>query len=309
MVAAPPPPVIAGASASPLCRGGGIPYPQAAVTTGGGAIWVACRDNGTLVRLRTKDGRVTRTIRLAGLRPWSVAFAGGRLWVIDRDLPLVAEVDPARARVAKRIALTDLPDVVAAAAGGIWIGYERSGAARVDLATRTATDVVAGDGVSGFASDGVSVWIVSHRDNRIHRVDRAGQVELLSTTLAPTTTAAAEHIAFAAGSLWVTGRGLDLLNVDPLSGAVRGTTEVGAAGIVVVASAGRLFVPIYTATGARRGDPLLLAVKTVDPARGRVTATLPAKGRILYAGLAPLGTRWAIADTIGGRLFRLRRAG
>ena len=190
MVAAlPPPPTLAGATVSAVCRGGGIPYPQAAIAAGGGVTWVACRDRGTIVRIRTADGRVTRTIALRGLRPWSLAVAAGRVWVIAREEPLLAEVDPLRGRVTRRIPLSDLPDAVAATGGSIWIGYEHTGAARVDVLTRKVRPVTAGDGVSAFASDGESVWIVSHRDNRIHRVARDGSVELLPGPLAPTSTA------------------------------------------------------------------------------------------------------------------------
>ena len=249
---------------------------------------------------------MTRTIALRGLRPWSLAVAAGRVWVIAREEPLLAEVDPLRGRVTRRIPLSDLPDAVAAIGGSIWIGYEHTGAARVDVLTRKVRPVTAGDGVSAFASDGESVWIVSHRDNRIHRVARDGSVELLPGPLAPTSTAAAEHVAFAAGSLWVTGRGLDLLRVDPTTVAVQATTEIGAAGIAVVAAGGKLLVPTYTARGAQRGDPLLLSVQTVDPSDGRVTSTVPVKGKILYAGLVAVSGRVVVADTIAGRLFRLR---
>ena len=80
-------------------------------------------------------------------------------------------------------------------------------------------------------------------------------------------------MARAGDSLWITGRGLDLVRVDPVTGDERGTTEIGAAGIDVAAVAGRLAVISATATGARRGDPIVAAISWVDPATGTVLRT------------------------------------
>ena len=286
---------IAGGHAQRVCGGGGIPYPQAAVA----ADWVLCRDRATAIA----PGR--RTIHLRGLAPWSLALAGGRLWVIDRDRPTLFAIDPQTGAVRRRIALTATPDVVAAGGGSVWIGYGAAGAARVDPATGAVTPVAAGDGVSGFAFHEGTTWIVSHRDNLLTRVDPDGGVHRSDTPLAPTTSAAAEHVAWSNGALWITGRGLDLLRVDPASARVTGTTEIGAAGIDVVAAGARLLVPTYTAAGARRGDPLLASIVSVDAASGRVTSSVACTKRFLYAGMSLRGGALRVADVVGGVLVDL----
>jgi sugar lactone lactonase YvrE len=300
-IAAPPAALHPVATAA-TCRAGGIPYPQAALTAGGGSLWVACRANGTILRLR-RDGRVEATITLPGFRPWALAFAAGRVWAIDRDQPEVLAVGTSSGRIERHLRLPRSPVAVAAAGGAVWLGYDGRGATRVDPATGRTRELDAGDGVSGAAADGSSVWLVSHRDNILTRVAADGSSRTFAP-LAPTETAAAEHVAFAGGSLWVTGRGLDLLRVDPRTGRVIRRTELGTAGIDVVPVAGRLLVPVYTAAGARRGDPLLAHVAAVDPGSGAIVATTTARGRVLYAGLAALGRAWVLADTVGGRLFR-----
>ena len=122
--------------------------------------------------------------------------------------------------------------------------------------------VEAGDGVSGFASDGRSVWIVSHRDNALTRVDVAtGRPTRVATALTPVDTTAAERIAYARGALWITGRGLDLLRVDPATGAITRTVEIGPGGIEVLAAGSRIVVSAATPRGARRGDPILGAAR------------------------------------------------
>jgi glucose/arabinose dehydrogenase len=286
---------LAGGRATHVCGGGGIPYPQAAVAAG----WVLCRNAATAV---APGGR---TIRLRGLAPWSLAVARGRLWVIDRDRPALVAVDARSGAVRRRIALPDTPDVVAAGNGAVWVGFGSAGAARIDPASGAVTPVGAGDGVSGFAFHAGTTWIVSHRDNLLTRVDADGSVHRSTAPLAPTTTAAAEHVAWANGSLWITGRGLDLLRVEPDTGRVAGTTEIGPAGIDVVAAGGRLLVPVYTPAGARRGDPLLASIVSVDPADGRVAARLACTRRFLYAGMSFARGALRIADVVGGVLVDL----
>jgi outer membrane protein assembly factor BamB len=285
----------AGGHATRVCGGGGIPYPQAAIAAG----FVLCRDAGTAV---APGGR---TLRLRGIAPWSLAVAGGRLWTIDRDQPTLFAVDPRNGAVRRRIALPQTPDVVAAGSGALWVGFGGSGAARVDLKTAVVRQVAAGDGVSGFAFHDGTTWIVSHRDNLLTRVDADGSVHRSDTPLGPTATAAAEHVAWANGSLWITGRGLDLLRVDPQSGRAVGTTEIGPAGIDVVAAGGRLLVPVYTAQGARRGDPLLASLVSVDPRDGRVAARVACTRRFLYAGMSYAHGALRLAEVVGGVLVDL----
>ena len=63
------------------------------------------------------------------------------------------------------------------------------------------------------------------------------------------------------GSLWITGRGTDLLQVDPASGAVKATHEIGASGIDVVAAAGALWVPARSPAVDQSGFPTMEALR------------------------------------------------
>src|SRR4029078_10215576 len=92
---------------------------------------------------------------------------------------------------------------------------------------------------------------------------------------------AAERIAFADGSLWVTGRGLDLLRVNPVSGSLEATIDVGPAGFEVLRAGANLLVAAYTQRGATRGDPIVGALQTVGPNTNRIAAAKP-PARTLY---------------------------
>jgi hypothetical protein len=110
----------------------------------------------------------------------------------------------------------------------------------------------------------------------------------------------------AAGFLWITGRGTDLLRVDPQTGAVLATVEIGASGIDVVAGSRALWVPVRSAAVDPTGFPIMEALRRVDTATGAVTTILTAEGRVDVHGLqARNGTVW-IADNRAGLLYRVR---
>jgi len=143
---------------------------------------------------------------------------------------------------------------------------------------------------------------VNHRDRRLTRLEtRTG----LTTTLATLPGDAPERLAALDGSLWITGRGTDLLRVDPQTGGVLEVVEIGASGIDVVAGAGALWLPVRNVAADRRGFPTMSALKRVSPG-GAVTTRATAKGRIDVHGLAADRAGIWLADNTGGRLYRLR---
>ena len=92
--------------------------------------------------------------------------------------------------------------------------------------------------------------------------------------------------------------------MDPTSGAIRRTVDIGGTGIDVVSAAGALWVPVRTAAVDRTGFPTMTAVRRVG-ADGSVKTVATARGRVDVHGLAVgLGSVW-IADNTSGFLYRL----
>ena len=90
----------------------------------------------------------------------------------------------------------------------------------------------------GQADQFVAVHVAGIAAQEERHVGTRGLVRLDTRTNRPTRVAtlpgdAPERIAYLAGSLWVTGRGTDLLKVDPESGAVGQQVDIGASGIDV----------------------------------------------------------------------------
>jgi hypothetical protein len=293
------------ATTTPICGAATIPFQQGALARSGSNLWLACRDGRRLVELAPAGGAV-RTVSLGQFRPWAVAAGGGAVWTISRESPELWKLDSRTGRRLARIALDSLPASIWYGAGGVWVGFEGVGFARVDAQTRAVKTWTPGDGVSAFATDGTAVYAVSHRDNAITRVNIAtGRASSLAAGIADTTTAATEAVAYAAGSLWITGRGLDLLRVSTTTGKVRARIEIGPAGLNVASTAGRLLVATYTSRGARRGDPIVGSFVTLDPATNRIVARTNATAASYLSGLVLVGGSIYAADTVQGQLVRV----
>jgi hypothetical protein len=142
--------------------------------------------------------------------------------------------------------------------------------------------------------------VINHRDRGLVVIDTATDRPRRLTTVPGD---APERMAWESGSLWVTGRGTDLLELDPETGAVQATIEIGAGGIDVVAARHALWVPARAAAADQRGFPTMSALRRVDPATGKVTTPAHANRRIDVHGLVPYLSGVLLADNTGGRLY------
>jgi DNA-binding beta-propeller fold protein YncE len=292
------------ADAVRACAGAGPYWPTMTLALQGSTAWVACKEQNRLVRLRLPRGVRTASVELDG-PVIAVAVGLGAVWALDAGSTLY-RLDPKRARVTRRI------QVGAKAAYNVWIGAnsvwvaDDQGASVLRVSPSKGWVVArirVGDGPADMVFRAGQAWVVTHRDNTVFRIDtatnRAARLAVVGGA-----DAAAERLALLGGSLWVTGRGVPLLEVDPGSGDVRRSVDVGGTGIDVVAAAGALWVPVRTAAVDRTGFPTMTAVRRVRP-DGTVTTVATARGRVDVHGLAVgLGSVW-IADNTSGFLYRL----
>jgi hypothetical protein len=303
-VAAARPPVspLPGATAFRVCGGAAIPYPQNALALGFGSAWIACSARGLVGRVGERTGRVVATISVPGV--WTVAAGAGAVWALARDGTTLYRISPGTNRVSARVQLGSPGAYLWAEAGAVWVADDADRQLlRVD-GGRVAARLTVADGPSGLAFDGSSLWLVGHRENSLDRIDPGSNtVTRVASAISPADTSAAERVAALGGSLWITGRGLDLLRLAP-SGAILGRTEVGPAGIDVISDGTSLWVPAFTPAAARRGDPVAGAIVRVDGS-GAVVSRTAAKSRLFVNGFAAgQGALWVL-DGVAGRLLRL----
>ena len=225
------------------CAGAGPYWPTMTVALSGSTAWIACKDQARLVRMALPSGRRTASVRLDG-QVIAVAVGLGSVWALDAGSTLY-RLNPRTARVASRIPL----DATAAyniwvGDGAVWVADDQG--ARVLRISPGTNKIVArisvGDGPADMVFVGKQAWVMTHRDNTLYRIDTATNV---ATRLAVVggSDAAAERLAAAGDSLWITGRGVPLLEVDPETGETRRSVDIDGTGIDIVAKANALWVP------------------------------------------------------------------
>ena len=292
-----------GARATRVCGGSPEPLPQYALAIDGDQLWVACRRTRELFRVQAGSGEVDAVVRLGLHAPYAIAAAGGTVWSVDRT-QLVSRIDPASRRVRTVATLGGESSYIWAAAGSVWVADDGPQTLlRLDPGTgNVLARASTGNGTSALVTAGGTAWILNHRDGTLQRIDLATNA---ITPLSRLPGDAPERMVMLDGSLWVTGRGTDLLRVDPATGAVQATIDVGAGAIHLEAAGGDVFVCAPTTDDDLRGLPILDRVLRVDPDTNSITATIRPTSRVVVNGLASDGSSVWIADTVGGRLYRL----
>ncbi len=298
-------PALPTAQAFRLCGGTGPPYPQDALSRdpASGALWASCRAQAHLHRVSPATGETRAILRLTST-PYAIAAGLGAVWSAERG-PIVNRIDLRTGRATTAVSGGGF-SYIWTAAGSVWAADDEASALmRYDPAgRRVVATIPTGNGTSALAEDAGRLWIVNHRDGTLQRIDPAMNV---ATPLGRLPGDAPERMVYAEGSLWVTGRGTNLLRVDPNTGAVQSTIDVGAGAIDVAAAAHSIWVAAPTDEADRQGNPFLDRLLRVDPATTAVVETLRPTAPIVVNGLASTGDALWIADTAGGRLYRISR--
>jgi DNA-binding beta-propeller fold protein YncE len=284
------------------CVAAGPYWPTMSLAITGTSAWVGCKEQRRLVRVDLRSGRTVGTIPLDGAAI-AVASGGGALWALD-DLQTLYRIDPARARIVTRIALgTAAAYNIWTGAGSVWVADDQGAqVVRVSPTRNTVTArIPVGDGPADIAFAGGRALVVDHRDRTLFAIDLEGNRSKKLATLGGD---APERLAVLGGSLWVTGRGTQLFQVDPATGRTRRTIDIRGTGIDIVAAAGALWIPVRTATVDTTGFPTMTALRRVTTG-GRVTTRATASGRVDVHGLAAAPAAVWLADTTGGALYRV----
>jgi len=238
---------------------------------------------------------------------WTITAGEGGVWAAALGGFVVYRISPSTNRLAAQIRLDTTIPYLWAGGGGLWAADDPGHALlRINPGTNgTGPRIPVGDGPAGFVFDGTYVWILNHRENTLDRIDPATNTAVrMSVGLGPANTSAAERIAFFGGSLWVTGRGLDLLRVSPANGTVLDTTEIGPAGVDVRSDGANLWVVSYEAAAEPRGDPVAGAVLRIGT-DGSVLSSVTPTSRLFANGVAAESGRLWVLDSVAGLLVRL----
>jgi hypothetical protein len=286
------PPTVAGAlpGATPACAAAGDFWPTMTLALDGDTAWVACKEES---RIESLDGEELALSDQA----IAVLNAFDAIWALD-----------ARGGLYRGQKVADLETAAAynlwAGAGAMWSIDDRSGEViRIDPESYEITKIAVGDGPADMVFDEEDAWVINHRDRKLIRIDtRTNRTRELATigeeNVAP------ERMALLDGSLWITGRGADLFKVDPDTGVVQDTIEIGGSGIDIVAAGGALWVPSRSPEVDQSGLPTMEALRRVGP-DGTVTTVAAPSSRVDVHGLVADDEQVWIADNTAGRVYRI----
>jgi DNA-binding beta-propeller fold protein YncE len=290
-----------GADARAICAGAGTFWPTETLALDFGSPWVACKTIGLLQRLDPPA-----RLRLGGSSLIAVATGFGSVWALDGSgSGTLLRIDPSTNTVSARIDVrTRSPYNVWIGARSVWVAGDQAGeVVRIDpTANAVAAHIPTGDGAADMAFQGQTAWVINHRDRRLVRIEGPTN-EATLVALVPGD--APERLALARGHLWITGRGTDLVEVDPDTGAILRIVEIGAGGIDVVASGDTLWVPSRNSEVDVRGLPTMEALRRVDARTGTVVQSIAASGRLDVHGLAADDSAVWLADNTHGVLYRV----
>jgi hypothetical protein len=297
---------VPGARSTKVCAAAGDFWPTMTLALDGSSAWIACKEQGRVVRVDTRTGRTLTSVNLGDL---TIAVASGfrSIWALGSSGTLY-RLSARSGKVVKQIRLP------VSAAYNIWMGggsvwvADDQGAKVVRVSPRTnrvVANVPAGDGPADMAFAGTTAWVVNHRDLVLTRIDLRTNRSAPLAKLGAEGQAAPERMVWAAGRLWITGRGVDLLKVNPADGKIESTIEIGASVIDVAVDGDALVVPTRSAETDVRGFPTMNAVQRVSVSTGIVTTLAKPVGRVDLHGLVARSAFAWFADNTGGRLYRL----
>jgi hypothetical protein len=293
---------IPGAAAFRACAAAGPYWPTETLAVSGTTAWLACKEQARVVRIDLARRRVSKSVPI-GAPPLAVVLGYGSLWALDTSGDL-SRISTATGRIVRTIHTgASNPYNLWVGAGSVWTVSDASGEVlRISpTSNRVVARIQVGDGPADMVFVGTSAWVVNHRDRGLVRVDtRTNRPKRLGMLPAEVP----ERIARLGGDLWITGRGTDLLQVDPTDGATKAIREIGAGGIDVVAAAGALWVPSRSAAVDQSGFPTMVTLRKVTTT-GKVTTVARSTGRVDVHGLVGTpGALW-LADNTGGLLYRV----
>jgi YVTN family beta-propeller protein len=259
-----------------------------ALASGGGAVWVANYNQGTVSRIDPALRTVVQTLEV-GSTPTGVAVSAGAVWVTDNYGAKVFRIDPNVNRVVQSIPVGNAPTGVAVGDGSVWVANSSDGTlTRIDATTGgVSSTITLGGSPTGVAVGLGSVWVSDQADNRVVRVDP--QTDQVSAVLGVGTGPTALAVGF--GSIWV-ANSLDgtVSRIDPATDSVEAAIGAGNGAGTIATGQRALWVANQYAGTVSRIDPITNTVTQTVSVGNRPQGLALADG-LLWVGSQPAPTR------------------
>ena len=233
---------------------------------GGGGISSVIPGN-SLAAVDPGTGQIVEQIPV-GATPTAVSFGQGAVWVLNADDQTISRVDPGTNAV-RTLGIGAIPTDVAAGAGGVWVGNGGK-LGRSLFAGSTATALTRLDAATGAVRATVSL-------------PKPGTI---------VSNAAAQHIAFARGSVWAIAPDFSVVRIDPAANRIVARVS-GVSAVAIAGGPAGVWVLNDDGTVARLGVR-----------RNAVTARIKVPATTLTSLAVGAGSVWA-TDPYAGTVWRI----
>ena len=251
-----------------------VPAGPASIAVGGGVVWVANTDAGSVSRVDAATGReLAGSPMQAGNGLSAIAYGLGAAWIANSVDGTIWRIDGTGRKTMEVQVGAGLRDLTVTREG-VWVTSETAGTVTlVNAATGAVIDVVnVGNGARAVAVGAGAVWVANAFDGTISRVDPA------SRSLTGTIRVGREPraIAVAAGRVFVANEGDGTVSVvDGRTRRVVQTIDLGNAPMDLAADGDRVWVSVRGGTARYRGGTLRIGTfiepYTLDPTFGWTT--------------------------------------
>jgi YVTN family beta-propeller protein len=267
------PAVPAGAAASET------PQPDAPPAANAGR---GSQSPAVLLVSRRRVAVVTLTVAVIAAAVGGVVAAGS---AGDSQPPVLANSIVAldsSGSIAATVPVGARPIAIASGSSALWVAnLDDESVTRVDVATRQAVPAIPiGDTPTGLAATGTAVWVTGgtgavskidpRYDRRTSRRPLAASVGYFGGTVRP--------VLAAFGWIWIVSPDGVVLRIDPGSGRVPVTVEVGNAPSAIAAGAGSVWVTNSSDGTVTRIDPATLVTDTIPVGNGPAAVAVNAAG-------------------------------
>jgi peptide/nickel transport system substrate-binding protein len=265
----------------------------AGIAFGDNAVWVADGADGTLSRINADTNRVVAKISDL-LGPRGVAFGEGAVWVATLDDRSVTRVDAATGLV-KTIPTGGTPNAIAVGAGSVWVTNE-AGSSVLQISPETGTVIKAinvGNGPGAIAVGFGSVWVANTLDGTVSRIDaKTGRAVALVVV-----GEGPRDITVGRDAVWVANEFSGTVSrIDARTSIVTATTATGSRPTGLALANAAVWVTVRPGGGAHRGGTFTVASRS-----NAIDSIDPARS---YSSAS-----WQILSLTGDGLTAFRRVG
>jgi YVTN family beta-propeller protein len=211
------------------------------IASGHGSIWVAVRNNNSVVRIDSEKNKVIATIPV-GREPCGVLSTKESVWVSNLKDRTISRIDPESNKIIATIKTGKWPISIAAGFGSIWVVNENSNTvSRINKETnKVDATIKVGNSPLGIAIGNDAVWVGNRREPRVSRIDpQANRVagKRIYAGSGPI------DLLFWKGSVWVaTCYDNRVVRINPKTDTVMDRIPVGRGPGSLVAAEGMLWV-------------------------------------------------------------------